>query len=96
VRRAAGALAVILIAVALGGCSVRGPLADATTASSAPAPSSTTSTPAPNTPPAGAVAAASDSIASIEDDLAELDNILNLIDKKVKSGEKSMGKAGKD
>jgi hypothetical protein len=91
-------LAVIMIAVALSGCSVRGTLAGANNGSQAPTPTpiSTTATPTPGSTTAGSGAAGaggSDPLAGVTSDLGSLDGLTNQIDRDLSDGNAAAGKS---
>jgi hypothetical protein len=99
VKRAGGALAVILIAAALSGCSLRGTVAGTHSGVSlaTPTPISTTATPAPGaagSAGSGSSAAdASDPLAGITSDLGSIDGFSNQVDKDLSDGNAAAGKS---
>ena len=98
-RRAAGVLAVILIAAALSGCSVRGTLAGAHSGSSSVTPTPTSSIPTPRPSAPGSIAGgssaadSSDPLARISADLGSIDGYSNQIDKDFSDGNAAAGKS---
>jgi len=92
-------LAVILIAAALSGCSVRGTLAGAPSGSSSVTPTPTSSTPTPrpsaaeSTAGGSSAADSSDPLAGISSDLGSIDGYSNQIDKDLSDGNAAAGRS---
>jgi hypothetical protein len=88
-------LAVIMIAVALSGCSVRGTLAGSNheVPTATPTPISTTTTPSPGGTTAAGGSGASDPLTGVTSDLGSLDGITNQIDQDLGDGNAAAGKS---